>query len=426
VEQHSGPVVIVGGGLSGWMAAAHLGRRHVPTLVINDSDVLGGRARTFTRDGFHFNFGPHRLFGGGAAIAGLRELGITINAVTRGPNGGLAIFRGRAHTLPLGHCSLMTTTALQGTAKLEFARILLEVPRLDLSTLQTVGVQAWLDGRVNDSCVRSLLRALICAATYCSDLERLSAAAGLQQLALALRGPVLSVHEGWGTMVRAVQDDALGLGVKMRVGHAVVAVETQRDAVQHVILANGDHIRCRAVIVATNPRHARQLFGDAVSAIDALTPVRAATLDVALRGLPAPRSVFAFGVDVPLCCCVDSAIARVAPPGAAVIHAAKYLRTDEPGTARDEEELEQFLDLVQPGWRSLVVHRRYLSAMVVSHALVAADTGGFHGRPDIRVEGKANAYLAGDWIGPTGQLADAAVASALRAARATERLIGAS
>ena len=408
------------------MAAAYLGRRHVPTLVINDTDALGGRAWTFTRDGFHFNFGPHRLFGGGAAVAGLRELGIPINAAARGPNGGLAICHGRAHTLPLGHCSLMATSVLQGPAKLELARILVEVPRLDLSTLHTVGVQPWLDNRVNDSRVRSLLRALIRAATYCNDLERLSAAAGLQQLALALRGPVLCLHEGWGAMVRAVQDDAQALGVQVQVGHAVVALETQHGAVQHIILANGDHIRCRAAIVATNPRHTRQLFGESVSELDALTPVRAATLDVALRTLPSPRSLFAFGVDIPLCCCVDSAIARVAPPGAAVIHAAKYLRADEPATARDEAELEQFLDLVQPGWRPLVVHRRFLSAMTVSHALVAADTGGFPGRQDGRVRGIANAFLAGDWIGPTGQLADAAVASALRAARATERLIAAS
>ena len=408
------------------MAAAYLGRRHVPTLVLNDTGALGGRAWTFTRDGFHFNFGPHRLFGGGAAVAGFRELGIPINAAARGPNGGLAICHGRAHTLPLGHCSLMVTSVLEGPAKLELARILVEVPRLDLSTLQTVDVEAWLDRRVNNSRVRSLLRALIRAATYCNDFERLSAAAGLQQLALALRGPVLCLHEGWGTMVRTVQDDALALGVQLQVGHAVVALETQRDAVQHIILANGDHIRCRAAIVATNPRHVRHLFGDAVAGIDALTPVRAATLDVALSSLPNPRSVFAFGVDVPLCCCVDSAIARVAPSGAAVIHAAKYLRADEAERACEEEELEQFLDLVQPGWRPLVVHRRFLSAMTVSHALVAADTGGFRGRPDGRVAGFANVFLAGDWIGPTGQLADAAVASALRAARATERLIAAS
>ena len=96
VDQRSIPVVIVGGGLSGWIAAAYLGRRQVPTLVINDTDVVGGRAWTFTRDGFHFNFGPHRLFGGGAAVAGLRELGIPINAASRGPNGGLAICHGRA------------------------------------------------------------------------------------------------------------------------------------------------------------------------------------------------------------------------------------------------------------------------------------------------------------------------------------------
>jgi hypothetical protein len=55
---------------------------------------------------------------------------------------------------------------------------------------------------------------------------------------------------------------------------------------------------------------------------------------------------------------------------------------------------------------------------VVSHALATADGGGIAGRPDGRVQDLDNVFLAGDWIGPTGQLADASVSSGIRAAHA--------
>jgi phytoene dehydrogenase-like protein len=92
------------------------------------------------------------------------------------------------------------------------------------------------------------------------------------------------------------------------------------------------------------------------------------------------------------------------------------------GEPNDERQLERALDLLQPGWRESVVYRRFLPDVVVSHALVSAETGGFPGRPSGRLPALRNVFLAGDWIGPVGQLADASVASGIAAARSVERL----
>ena len=97
---------------------------------------------------------------------------------------------------------------------------------------------------------------------------------------------------------------------------------------------------------------------------------------------------------------------------------ANYLDPDVPTDAKfDERQLEGLLDLVQPGWREVVVDRRYLPNMVVYHALVTAEAGGTAGRPGPTVPNIANLYVAGDWVGPQGMLADAALASAKRAAQ---------
>src|SRR5438552_8956550 len=102
-------VVVVGGGLGGLAAAVYLGRLGIPAMLFDGGADVGGRARTECRFGFHLNFGPHRLYERGAAVLGLRALGVPIDSAPRGPNGGLAILRGSKHTLPVGYFSLLTT-----------------------------------------------------------------------------------------------------------------------------------------------------------------------------------------------------------------------------------------------------------------------------------------------------------------------------
>jgi hypothetical protein len=141
-------------------------------------------------------------------------------------------------------------------------------------------------------------------------------------------------------------------------------------------------------------------------------PVRVATLDVALRSLPKPRHTVAFGVDVPLYFSVHSALARLAPDGGAVIHATKYLRPDETADGETEHELEELMTQMQPGWRDQLAFKQFLPNLVVTHAEATAAIGGVGGRPSARLAAYDNVAIAGDWVGPRGQLSDACAASA--------------
>jgi len=140
-----------------------------------------------------------------------------------------------------------------------------------------------------------------------------------------------------------------------------------------------------------------------------------ATLDVALRSLPKPRHTVAFGVDVPLYFSVHSALARLAPEGGAVIHATKYLRPDETADRDTERELEDLMTLMQPGWRDQLEFKQFLPNLVVTHAEATAAIGGVAGRPSSRLDAFDNVAMAGDWVGPRGQLSDACAASATEA-----------
>src|SRR5205085_9453497 len=98
-------------------------------------------------------------------------------------------------------------------------------------------------------------------------------------------------------------------------------------------------------------------------------------------------------------------------------HVAKYVAPDDETPAKaNERELEETLDQLQPGWRSVVVERRFLPDMTVAHALSTASTGGLAGRPTADVAGVDGLFVAGDWVGSEGLLADASLASARQAA----------
>ena len=65
------------------------------------------------------------------------------------------------------------------------------------------------------------------------------------------------------------------------------------------------------------------------------------------------------------------------------------------------------MDLVQLGWREVVEEHRMMPEMVVTHALVQAGKP----RPEIDSSAVEGLWLAGDWVGEEGMLADGAAAS---------------
>ena len=136
------------------------------------------------------------------------------------------------------------------------------------------------------------------------------------------------------------------------------------------------------------------------------TPIKMATLDLALERLPDGAAVFGLGLDQPLYFSAHSTWGKFALPGKAVVHVAKYAASDDRG------ELEGFADLLMPGWRDVVLHARFLPDMTVAHAIP-----GVGGRPDVTALGLDKIRIAGDWVGPEGMLGDAAFASGLRAAK---------
>ncbi|MFN8516577.1 MAG: NAD(P)/FAD-dependent oxidoreductase [Thermomicrobiales bacterium] len=422
-SEDNGGVAVVGGGIAGLTAAAYLARAGRAVTLYEQAGEIGGRARTADHEGYRFNFGPHALYRGGVGVPILRELGVTWSG-NKAPTAGYGLIEGRCKVLPTGLFSFAGTKLLPAGAKAEFLGLLTKLMRLDPVALRGISVRDWLEREVRHEELRALLAMLVNVTTYSADHARLSMGAAAVQLRMGLVQGVTYLDGGWQTLVDGLRRAVLAAGARIEADIHVEAVlrDPLGGAVRGVRLADGTERAVDAAVIAAGPREARALVERSEETVlpsweARAIPVRAASLDVALRSLPRPEMNPVFGVDRPLYLSVHSAAAKLAPAGGAVVHVMKYLRSDELSDPHeDERELLGLLDLAQPGWREQLVTRRFLPKLVVSHSLVEAARGGLAGRPGPVVAGVPGLYVAGDWVGPVGMLADGALASAKRAA----------
>lgn len=413
-ETRSADVVVVGGGLAGLTAAAFAARAGKRVVLCERAREPGGRATTQNEGGFLFNLGPHALYRTSAAARILKELGVAYSGKTPSGSGAYAVDGGRKHALPGGLVSLLTTSLLRLPGKLEVAKVLSALQRIDAEPYRGATVDEWLAAGFRQEDVRQLMRALVRVTTYANASARMSAGWAIRQLQMGFGGGVLYLDGGWQTLVDGLRRVAVEAGTEIRTGARVEAVEPA-GAEQAVRLAGGEVLTATAVVLTGSPADVSSVVrGGAHLPLrrwaETAVPVRAACLDIGLSRLPQPRATFGLGIDRPLYLSVHSAVAKLGPDDTATVHVAKYLAPDDDAEAGAiQRELEDLMDVVQSGWRDLVLQRRFLPRLAVAHHVPLAQDGGE--RAAVEVPGLANVYLAGDWVGTEGMLADASLAS---------------
>ncbi|MEO8096523.1 MAG: FAD-dependent oxidoreductase [Acidobacteriota bacterium] len=392
---------VIGGGPAGLAAAIELARGGGRVRLIEQHHELGGRAGTVVKDGFSLNFGPHAVYLQGFTYRTLTDWGImpSGSSPVLGDRGAM-VRHGRRHGFVRDIPSLAFSTFLNPLEKVEAAAVVSKLRASTPGAGAGLSMAQWLDLETRSAAVRDFAQALVRVSTYCGQPEMQSAEVVLEQLGIANRGGVTYVDGGWQSMIGAMAACARSLGVEIETGvpakHVPAKDVPNNDATQGTVLA-------------VSPHEVEHLTG---RKLPAMTNIRMACLDLCLTSLPEGSAVFALGLDQPLYLSVHSEWVKVAPPGKALVHVAKYKGGEAADAAGDRTELENFADLLLPGWRNRAEYIRFLPEMTVSHAVT-----GLTPRPDVDALGLDGVRIAGDWVGPEGMLADAAVASGVRAAR---------
>lgn len=323
------PALVVGGGITGLVAADRLAERLGGDSVrlIEAENRLGGKIQTEHRDGFVLEGGPDCFLAmkpGGIALC--RHLGLDDRVMPTNPHLRRSfIKRGtRLHPIPDGISGLvpsritplLTTPILSVAGRLR-AGVELLVPRRRDGTPESVAgfVRRRFGGEAWDYLIEPLLSGI-----YAGDGDQLSIGATFPQLPTleashgSLLRPMLTnraprTSKGPAPMGFVTLTDGLGelverLAARLptgvaRLGVSVVQLLRTDRGVFHVTLSDGSEVTARTVIVAT-PAHATTglvaTLDPALSAVLAEIPfVSTATVSLAFRQQDVARPLSGYG-----------------------------------------------------------------------------------------------------------------------------------
>jgi phytoene dehydrogenase-like protein len=362
-----------------------------------EAHARGGRARTDERSGYRFNQGPHALYKGGEAWRILRDLGVTLHG----------------HQPPL--------RGIRGARDGQLVRLVRPAMGSLVAKVLTASPERW-TGRSAEEWAESLgsrdvsdlARMFIRVSTYVADIEGMPASLAISQMKMGFFHGVSYLDGGWASLVESLSSAASAAGATIRLRQAAAGIGAVPGGWE-VALAGGEVLRAAAVVIAAGgPAAARKLLPVDPHWPELGPPVTAACLDLGLRG---HRPSLVFSLDDPLYLSRHSPPGDLAPSGGSVVHVLRYGARD---ARLDRAELRGYAHLAGIT-DDQIVEERFLAGMVVTHVLPRPGEG-LAARPAVAVPGAEGIYIAGDWVGPSGWLADAAMASGQHAGMLAARV----
>src|SRR3954451_22065872 len=119
-------IVIVGGGLAGFVAANYLAKNDLSILILEKGKNVGGRARTNKINQQYLNLGPHAFYKKGKAKSILEELDVQLTG--KSPKlDGILIEKNIEYAAPFSPLELFTTSLLNGKERIEWVAVLMKL-----------------------------------------------------------------------------------------------------------------------------------------------------------------------------------------------------------------------------------------------------------------------------------------------------------
>lgn len=415
-------VVIIGGGLAGLTASIYLARSGLSVLLAEKSNRLGGRAMTVKKKGAALNLGVHAFYQDGEGEVVLNELGVKLIGANPPPRVA-GIWNRKVYDIPTGPVKLLTSRLLSLSGKAELVRFMIKLGRIKTGQLERLTLREWAEREINDPMIRHIVYSICRSNSFVPDPSLHGAREAVRQLQRTFAGKAFYLDGGWVSLINELEAQASRAGVVMATGLGVAEV-VQHESAWIVHFSDNRTTTVPNVMMTGSPEQACKLVRGAEKTSllrwkNETRPMAAACLDLVLRRFPNPKNrsyIAGFWLDAPIFYNSPSSVARLNDDGSFIIHLVKQLGEHAGNPQDNEQQLEAAMDLMHPGWRSEEIARQYLPRITVVHDFRSTDKSDPPPGPAVpEVEGL---YVAGDWVSHGEVLADAAFASAKRAAHA--------
>ncbi len=257
-------IVVVGGGLSGLVAAKHLGRAGHTVTLFEQAETVGGRVRSAKEDGYTFDRGFQVLFTAYPAVK--EELDLDTLSLQRFRPGATLVQSGERSILadPLRDPKALTATLFNRNVSmrdkllvLKLRRQLSRKPLADILEHDNQTIETYLkDVGFSERFVSNFATPFYGGITLDRSLST-SAFVFEYTFKMLLSGSIAVPTEGMGAIPAQLATQARNGGVTIKAGSpvsAITACDTPRVEI------SGETHTPDAVIVATDPGNAEQLL----------------------------------------------------------------------------------------------------------------------------------------------------------------------
>lgn len=293
--------VVVGGGISGLIAARDLAREGFEVTVLEAADAFGGCVGTHTVAGLQLDSGAESYASRSPAVPGLlAELGLQEKIVQPNPDGawlqlGGADLAAAAQRMPqtglLGIPAdpraeeIARAIGRTGVARASLDRLL---PVAPLLRREQVSLGEVVRSRMGDAVLKRLVTPVV-GGVYSADPDvldadsvapglrkamaehgSLGAAVGAMRKAAPAGSTVASLRGGMGTLTRALTEDLAARGVHLYAGTPVTGIE--RTGTGFRVSAAGTAYAAAALVVAADGPSAVDLLAPCVPELEAYRP----------------------------------------------------------------------------------------------------------------------------------------------------------
>jgi phytoene dehydrogenase-like protein len=423
-------VLIVGGGIGGLATGALLAKAGRRVLLLEGSPRLGGRLPGDPGHGFTPS-GVVLLARSSPLATILKRLGRTVPFVGARLEQFWRCAGGRLHALPGSPAALLRSQLLPLAAKVQLMHLHTQLMATPPESVWEVPFGEWLRRHTRGE--RAIRLALDNAQSlhYTGAPAEISAGHAvelIQQIVRAGSPPSLLPAGGWGALFRVFQEEIERGGGEVRSGVTVDALElTDRGgpggAIAVAARAEGERWSAPATVAALPVQALARLlpaktpFGDRLPRWAALEPTGGISLELGVEGVTNDR--FA-ALDLPeeriAIACYSVWDRSLAPPGAHLFQALRFLSRDEVGNpavvAASEELLLGRLERHFPGAAGGAVLQRFR----VHEALTGVRHTAAQSRPHLPPVAPPELpgfYLVSDTTDAPGELANIPCAAAL-------------
>lgn len=419
--------VIIGAGYAGMSAAALLSHAGWKVIVLEESEIVGGRARSFRdEEGYIREYGAHshRLAHKGIANEVFRRLGEKIDFLPEAHDGKL-IFKGRLWERPEGPIGFLKTPMLSFRARLVLLALFAKIKKTDPATWYHKTLLDFYKTSFRNPEVEAFLP-FLGMTIMCPDPDKVSAGEVIDFLKQVLAAGVgvgeprggsagifqtLSRHIDRGGEIH-LHEKAEKIIIESR---RVTGVKTGRATYPASVVLFAARLPLavdlldRSLLPATVVNYAKNIEHSSGLVIDFIT-------DRPITGIRAGI----LGVDVPIWARFQSsADPSFTPDGKHLsswgIMLPWHFDGDASVVAGAEQRMKSVISAVFPDFLPAVIEERKIVATVMNgNVLTPAQSK--PNRPDIECSGISGLYFIGDTVRGDGCSGDISFSSAMKAA----------